>query len=52
MFIFDKLKKILIDEYQTIYNPSPFVNKDIKIKKDKKLKINVSGEYFISSVKH
>jgi hypothetical protein len=46
MFIFDKLKNIIIDEYDTIFNPSPFIDKCNKKKKAKKIKINITNEYY------
>lgn len=41
MFIFDKLKQILIDEYDVIYNPAPFIEKINKVKREKQIKINI-----------
>jgi hypothetical protein len=46
MFIFTKLKMIIVDEYDTILNTSPFINKDEKKKRDKKIKIDVTMDYY------
>jgi hypothetical protein len=45
MFIFDKIKKIIITEYDTIFNKTPFIDKDNKKKKCKKLKIKLLELY-------
>ena len=49
MFIFEKIKNIIIAEYDIIFNPSPFIAKDDKKKKEKKIKINVTNEYYNTS---
>jgi hypothetical protein len=50
MFIFEKIKNIIVAEYDIIYNPSPFIGKDDKKKKEKKIKINVTNEYYNANI--
>ena len=50
MFIFEKIKNIIVAEYDNIYNPSPFICKDDKKKKEKKIKINVTNEYYNANI--
>jgi len=47
MFIFEKIKKIIKEEYESISNKnSVFVEKEIKEKKYKALNVNLTYEYF------
>lgn len=43
MFIFEKIKNIIIEEYSIIYNPLPFIDKHNKKKKEKKIKIRLNN---------
>lgn len=51
MFIFDKIKNIIISEYDTILNKTPLIEKINKPKKNKKIKINVTNEYLNNYIK-
>jgi hypothetical protein len=46
MFIFEKIKNIIFNEYEIILNPSPFIDKINIKKKNKSVKINITNNYF------